>query len=158
MLNDVRYRSPSPPRPPSQTDSTHHRVRRGFTLVELISTCILLGVVFSVSIPLLMVVAHERRTAEQRQFALQHATNLLDRTLTRTWSDLPVGDQELTAAPDDVQSLLPGLDRQIEVRELSEAPRSKQVTVSIRWHGRSGELVAPVRLSAWVYPQGEDQP
>ncbi len=165
MLNDAKTRRPSPLRAHSQTDPKCQRgdcerpcARRGFTLVELISTCILMGVVFSVSIPLLTVVAHERRTAEQRQFALQHATNLLERTLTRTWSELPVGNQELAAAPADVQTLLPGLDRQVDVRELTEEPRSKQVSVSIRWHGRSGELVAPIRLSAWVYPNGEGQP
>ncbi len=132
--------------------------RRGFTLIELIATCILLGVVFSVSIPLLTVVAQERRSAEQRQFALQHAANLLERATTKSWSELPVGDQSLTDAPADVQTLLPGLERQVEVKELSETPRSKQVTVSIRWKSRSGQLVAPVRLSAWVYPNGEGQP
>ncbi len=130
--------------------------RRGFTLVELIATCILLGVVFSVSIPLLTVVARERRSAEQRQFALQHAANLLERATTRDWAELPVGNQELTAAPGDVQTLLPGLERQVEVRELPESPRSKQVTVSIRWTSRSGQPVAPIRLSAWVYPNGEE--
>lgn len=132
--------------------------RRGFTLIELIATCILLGVVFSVSIPLLTVVAHERRSAEQRQFALQHATNLLERATTKSWSELKVGNQELTAAPTDVQTLLPGLERRVEVKELSETPRSKQVEVSVRWKSRSGELVAPLRLSAWVYPNGEGQP
>jgi prepilin-type N-terminal cleavage/methylation domain-containing protein len=135
------------------------QTRRGFTLIELISTCILLGVVFSVSIPLLTVVAQERRSAEQRQFALQQATNLLERAMTKTWSELPVGTQELTAAPADVQTLLPGLERQVEVKELTETPRSKLVAVSIRWKSRSGEFVAPIRLSAWVYyPNGEGQP
>ena len=132
--------------------------RRGFTLIELIATCILLGVVFSVSIPLLTVVAHERRSVEQRQFALQHAANLLERATTKSWSDLPVGNQELADAPVDVQTLLPGLERQVEVAELPETLRSKQVTVSIRWKSRTGQLVAPIRLSAWVYPIGEGQP
>ena len=103
-------------------------------------------------------VAQERRSAEQRQFALQHATNLLERATTRSWTELPVGKLEFTAAPADVQSLLPGLEQQVEVKELAETPRSKQVTVSIRWKSRSGELVAPLRLSAWVYPNGEAQP
>ena len=78
--------------------------------------------------------------------------------MTNGWSQLPVGEQTLTAAPTDVQTLLPGLERQVEVKELLETPRSKQVVVSIRWKGRSGQLVAPVRLSAWVYAIGEVQP
>ena len=172
MLNTIRHRMHSHSKLPFKTGPTRGRglragqtppplrpqIRRGFTLVELIATCILLGVVFSVSIPLLTVVAHERRSAEQRQFALQHAANLLERATTRGWSDLPVGTQELTDAPADLRTLLPGLDRRVEVKELPEAVRPKQVTVSIRWKSRSGELVAPIRLSAWVYESGEVQP
>ena len=155
---------PSPQRKRKRTSWQHvlrgegNGARRGFTLIELFAACILLGVVFSVSIPLLTVVAHERRSAEQRQFALQHATNLLERATIKSWSELSVGNQELTAAPTDVQTLLPGLERRVEVKELSAAPRSKQVEVSVRWKSRSGELVAPLRLSAWVYPNGEGQP
>ena len=132
--------------------------RRGFTLVELISTCVLLGVVFSVSIPLLVTVARERLSAEQRQFALQHATNLLERAVVQDWSELPPGEQTLTAAPPDVLAMLPGLERQLTVTELSDEPRSKQVAVSIRWQGRAGHPVAPLALSAWVYPVQEGQP
>ena len=132
--------------------------RRGFTLVELISTCVLLGVVFSVSIPLLVTVARERLSAEQRQFALQHATNLLERAVVKDWSEFPPGEQTLTAAPPDVLAMLPGLERQLTVTELSDEPRSKQVAVSIRWQGRAGTVVAPLALSAWVYPVQEGQP
>ena len=133
-------------------------VRRGFTLVELISTCVLLGVVFSVSVPLLVTVARERLSAEQRQFALQHAANLLERAVVKDWSELPPGEQTLTATPPDVLAMLPGLERYLTVTELPEVPRSKQVTVSIRWQGRAGKTVAPLALSAWVYPTQEGQP
>ena len=133
-------------------------VRCGFTLIELISTCILLGVVFSVSVPLLMLVAQERKSAEQRQFAIQHAANLLEHVTAKSWAELSTGEQELTAAPDDLPIVLPGLERHIEVQELKEEPRSKQVAVSIRWKNRSGQLVAPIRLSAWVYANGEEAP
>jgi prepilin-type N-terminal cleavage/methylation domain-containing protein len=140
------------------TPRAESKSRGGFTLIELIATCILLGVVFSVSIPLLTVVAKERRSAEQRQFALQHVANLLEHAMTKGWAELPVGNQELASAPPEVQTLLPGLERQIEVKELSETPPSRQVTASIRWKGRSGEFVAPIQLSAWVYPSEEAQP
>ncbi len=135
------------------------RLRRsGFTLVELISTCVLLGVVFSVSIPLLVTVARERLSAEQRQFALQHATNLLERAVVKDWSELPPGEQTLTDAPPDVLAMLPGLERQLTVTERADGPPSKQLTVSIRWQGKAGRAVAPLALSAWVYPVQEGQP
>lgn len=133
-------------------------IRRGFTLVELIGTCILLGVVFSVSVPLLTLVARERRSTEQRQFALQHAANLLERATLKGWAELPVGEQELPAAPADLQSLLPGLERQVDVSEPADEVRSKQVAVSIRWKSAANQFVAPIRLVAWVYPIQEAQP
>ncbi len=129
-----------------------NRARHGFTLVELIATCILLGVVFSVSIPLLTVVARQRRIAEQRQFAIQHASNLLEHTTSRGWKKLAAGPQELTDAPDDLASLLPGLERRVEVKELSEEPRCKLVSVTIAWQSHIGQPVVPLQFSAWVYP------
>ena len=129
--------------------------RRGTTILELVATCILLGVVFSVSVPLLTVVSRERHAAEQRQFGLQHAANLLERTVARGWSRLTVGPQEIAAAESDLEFLLPGLERRVEVMSLSDDLNAKLVTVSIHWKSRAGQPIAPVRLSAWVYPKQE---
>lgn len=131
--------------------------QRGFTLIELIATCTLLGVVFTVAIPLLLLVAQERRSADQRQFAMQHAANLLERTTATGWKGLAVGDLELPAPPDDLVTLLPGLERRVEVKDLADTLRSKHVTASIRWKNRTGEYGPPIRLSAWVYSTEENQ-
>lgn len=126
--------------------------RSAFSLVELIAALILLGVVFSVSISMLATAARQRRAAEQRQFAIQHATNLLERTMTRTWSELPVGTQTLAPPPTDVQAVLPGLKCQIEVKALAQEVESKLITVTVHWNDFSGHELAPVHLSAWMYP------
>jgi len=131
--------------------SQGERPRSGFTLVELISTCILLGVVFSISIPLMTTIARERRVAEQRQFAVQHAANLLERFGSKSWSELSAGSQEIPSPSGDLQDLLPGLERSVEVKELTEEPQSKQIVVQVRWKHRSGEYLSPVKLSAWVF-------
>jgi hypothetical protein len=131
------------------------RSRRGATILELVATCILLGVVFSVSVPLLTVVARERRSAGQRQFAMQHAGNLLERTVARGWSNLSAGPQVIAPADSELESLLPGLEQRAEVRSLGEELDTKLVTVSIRWRNRAGQLIAPVQLSAWVHPTME---
>lgn len=128
---------------------------RGFTIVELIAALILLGVVFTTSISMLIVVARERRGAEQRQFARQHAANLLERHSARGWSELAPGMQTLAPASTELQSLLPDLDQRVEVTELKQEFNSKLLTVTIRWRNLHGQPVAPVQLSAWVYPLGE---
>lgn len=132
--------------------------RSAFSLVELIAALILLGVVFSVSISMLATAARQRRGAEQRQFAIQHATNLLERTMTHSWSELPVGTQTLAPPPADIQAILPGLKCEIDVKDLPQAVASKLITVTVRWKDFSGHELAPVHLSAWMYPMEAASP
>jgi type II secretory pathway pseudopilin PulG len=130
--------------------------RGGFTIVELISTLVLLGVVFTVTISLLAAVGHERRSTEQRQYALQHAANLLEHATARGWSKLQEGRQELGSAPADLQALLPELDQQLEVTKASDVT-AKRLTVSVGWKNRHGQFVSPIQLTTWVYPIEEPQ-
>lgn len=133
--------------------------RRGFSLVEMISTMILLGVIFTVSISTLAAVARQRRGTEQRQFALQHASNLLERTVTQGWSKLPAGGPIPTEpAAADIRAVLPELEQTVDVTESKQDFDSKRVTVSVRWKNSEGRLPTSIRLSAWVYPTEEPSP
>ncbi|HEY4261561.1 MAG TPA: type II secretion system protein [Schlesneria sp.] len=131
--------------------------RRAFTIVELIGTLILLGVVFTVSVSILVAVSRERKNTTQRQHALQHANSLLEHATARNWSELVAGTQEIPPTSSDLQALLPGIDQSLEVSEPG-ADRSKQLTVSIRWKNQQGQAVAPIQLVAWVYPSEEPLP
>src|SRR5258708_6372984 len=113
--------------------SVRWNARRGFTIVELIAALILLGILFTLSITVLTVVARERRSAEQRQFAVQHAANLLERTVMRAWSELSPGPQTLEPASAELSLLLPDLERRVEVTQLKPDYDSKLVAVTLRW-------------------------
>jgi type II secretory pathway pseudopilin PulG len=130
--------------------------RRGFTLAEMIATFVLLSAAISVAAPLLVTVSRQRVAIEQRQFAIQHAGNLLEVSAARPWTELPAGRQVLADAPADLERLLPELEQTLTVKELPEKPVSRQLTVSVRWRGHSGVAVEPVQLSAWVF-QTEEQ-
>ena len=130
-------------------------LRHGFSLIEMIGTCLLLGILFSITVPMLLVVARERRATEQRQCALQHATNLLERTTSQSWTDLEPGEVSLEPADTDLQTILPGLERSIIVKQVEGELVSRQIVASIRWQNRAGQIVAPLQLSAWVYPPRE---
>jgi type II secretory pathway pseudopilin PulG len=127
-------------------------LRSAFTFLELIGTCLLLGVLFSITVPMLLIVARERRSTEQRQLALQHAANLLERATQRGWSDLPPGDLAVPAADADLQIVLPGLERSLKVKQLEGERESRQITATLRWQTRAGPMASPLTLSAWVYP------
>ena len=129
--------------------------RIGFTIVEMIGTCLLLGAMFSMTVPMLLVVARERQMAEQRQFALQHATNLLEHMVARPWAELPIGESNIPEADADLVAVLPGLERTVFVKEFAASPESRQITASIRWRDSSRQLIQPIRVSAWVFAPKE---
>jgi type II secretory pathway pseudopilin PulG len=128
------------------------RHRSGFTVVELIATLILLGVVFTVSISILLAVTHSRRVAEQRQFAMQYAANLLEQAASRPWAELAPGPQPRTPIPPDLATVLPDLEQSIDVTDSPTEFHSRQISVTIRWKDRRGQSVAPMRLTGWAYP------
>ena len=129
--------------------------RDGFTIVEMIGTCILLGVLFSITVPMFVIIARERRSTEQRQFALQHAANLLEHPTTRRWSELEPGSLKLPEATADLQAVLPGMERTLIVRQIDGEIPSRQIVASIRWQGSAGQMVSPIQLSTWVFPTKE---
>ena len=128
---------------------------KGFTLVELIGTSLLLGILFSMTIPMLVIVAHERRSTQQRQFALQHLANLLEQSVTRDWNELIPGDLPIPIADPDLLVVLPGLEEHLTVKQIDLEPVSRQVIASIKWQNHSGQMNSNLELSAWVYPMKE---
>ena len=129
--------------------------RRGFTLVELIGTCLLLGILFSMTIPMFVIIARERRSTQQRQLALQHAANLLELSAARPWAELIPGDQSIPAPGPELLAVLPGMEQRLTVKQHTGEPISRQVIATVRWQNHSGHMNSSLDLSAWVYPTKE---
>lgn len=134
----------------------------GFTLVELIIALMLLGTAMAVILPLMVSVSYQRRAAEQRQYALILAENLLDDLVARPWSDIT--QDTLTAVvaevrdAEDVRGLiLPDLEREVTVTDQPD-DAAKQITLQLRWRNRAGDFTAPVSLSAWKFAPPEVTP
>ena len=125
--------------------------RAAFTVIELIATLILLGVVFTLSISVLAVVARQRHSAEQRQFALQHAANVLERAAAANWADVTSGAQPTPQVSTDLNRILPGLEQQLEASDPEEFG-GKRLSLSLRWKDRQGLYVSPIKLTTWIYP------
>jgi type II secretory pathway pseudopilin PulG len=133
----------------------HRPARSGFTIVETIGACVILGIIFSMTVPMFLVIARERHSTEQRQFALQHAVNLLEQATARRWSELEPGRLPVPDADADLATVLPGLERSLVVKSIDGSPESRQIVASIRWQSRPGQLVSPIEISAWIYSTGE---
>lgn len=116
----------------------------------------LLGVIFSVFVPMLLTIAHERRDAARTQIALQHAANVLEAVTLRPWAELqePLSGPELST---DQQRVFEELQQTISVMEVEGTPASKRVTVTLSWKHRSGQRTAPLMLHGWVTAPQEPQ-
>ncbi|MEI8381317.1 MAG: type II secretion system protein [Planctomycetota bacterium] len=137
----------------SQSTQTHRSVnsRSGFTLTEMIATFVLLGAAITLTAPFLVSVSRQRLAIEQRQFAIQHAGNVLERYSALPWEKLSPRTQTLADVPAELQTLLPDLKQSLEITEQAEKPISRQLRVSITWRGQSDVTVKPVQLSAWIF-------
>ena len=133
-------------------------LRGGFTLIEMIATCGLLAAVIAFIMPLLLVIHAERRATEQRQFALQHLANLLERPSLISWNELPVGPMKAPELSADLVAVLPGAEHSLEVRNVSDDENARQIVARIRWLKRAELYYPEVQLVRWVTRSEEAQP
>lgn len=145
-------------KPPQKCAVFNHTFTSGFTIVEMIGALTIVGIMVSIVVPVFLIVARERHATEQRQFALQHASNLLEQPVTRPWSELEPGELNLPDASADLASLLPKLERKLVVRDVDGSIPTRQLTISIRWQDRAGQMVAPIQISTFVFRSKEDAP
>lgn len=136
---------------------------RGFTIVELIGALLLLGIAMGVTLPLMVTISAQRKAAEQRQSALLHAENLLDRCLAHPWPEVTTErlNGELAEPTSSLDSPLPvhlpQLARHITVTERPD-DAAREITVELRWHDAAGQETAPVKLSGWKFSPAETSP
>lgn len=117
----------------------------------------LLGVLFSVFVPMLLTISHERRDAVREQVALQHAANVLEEVTLRPWAELTetISGPEL---PVEQQPLLPNFEQTVTATEVDGTPATKRITVAVSWKHRSGHQTHPLTLHGWVTAPQEKQP
>ncbi len=151
-------------RPSGRTGSTPMvRDRRGYTIVELVVTSILLGAVFSSLAPILGSVNRLRQSGERRQLALLEVANLMEELSTRPWAQLTAEGTEGIVLSDAVAAALPDAELAIRITPedsevAADAIEVRRIEISLRWREQGEQFIAPVRLVTWRYAPtaGED--
>lgn len=134
--------------------SARRPIRRAFTLLELIVTCLLLGVLFTAMVPLLATTARQRQASDRRLAATNHASNVLERWTALDYAELTVGSTTNHPLPDEVARLLPGGVTEVSVADETAGPPARRIAVTVRWQDRHGPA-RPVRLTGWVFHSRE---
>ena len=128
-----------------------HVARRGFTMLELMITMILLGAVIVTVTPLLRWAAVQYREADRRGVALQEIQNVLERLSARSYESLTPETVNGIEISGSTRSRLREPRLKITL-EASEEPQAKQIVVELHWKDAVGNEVTPVRLTTWVFP------
>ena len=128
--------------------------RRGFTLLELVTALVLIGVLMATVVPLMAWTGAIRISNDHRELAVQETANLLERLTTQDWDRITQASADQLQLSEQVISSLPAASLTVEVVPAEIDLPAKRVTVELNWNNREGDSVTPARLMTVVYQQG----
>lgn len=134
---------------------TTRPVRRAFTTLELAVSVLTVMTAMGMTVKVLGWVGTERRAADRRQWAAQVASNVLERASSEPFDRVTADTVKAIASRTDAARSLPGAEWEVSVVDEDPSPvPARRVTLRLRWTERSGNWVAPVRLTSWVFRGG----
>jgi Tfp pilus assembly protein PilV len=125
--------------------------RRGFLLLEVIVSSVLLAALTMVCLKYFLVAAAQRQSTDQRLTAMREAENIMERLSVRPWSELTPETLSKQSLSPEIQRFMPDAELKIDIADEETKPPAKRITVSIRWQDQNGQWTEPVRLVAWSY-------
>ena len=125
--------------------------RQGFSIVEMIVSAILLGVVLTTTVPLLGWAAGQRHASRQRQFALNEVANVMEQLTLRSWETVTKQSAREIELSEPARAYLTDGRLTVAVSQPKGGPPAKRITVELSWKNRAGEFVSPASLTAWIY-------
>jgi hypothetical protein len=110
-------------------------------------------VAMSLTVKVLSWVGVQRRVWERRQWAVQEASNQMERLTCRPFDEVTPASVKEAKLSTQAQATLPEAELKIELKDNDSVggPGSKRIIVQVRWKNRGGEWDAPVRLTSWVF-------
>jgi hypothetical protein len=130
--------------------------RRGSLLAEVAMSGAMLMIAMALTVKVLGWVGVERKVWDRRQWAAQEAANAMEQITSKPFGDVSAETARKFSLSPEARRLLPDAELKVEVTENDQAggAGSKRIALQLRWHNRSGEWDAPVRLVSWIYRGG----
>jgi type II secretory pathway pseudopilin PulG len=130
----------------------------GFTVLEVMAAAVMLAAAMVITVQVLALSRAQARDSQRRQLAIQVAGNLLERLTATNWDRLDSAVADAKERSKESVSRLPGGELDVTIESDSAPPRSRRITVTIRYRSRGGEFTSPVRLTAWSFAaEGTDE-
>jgi hypothetical protein len=133
-----------------------HRRRGGYGLAEVAMALLLLMAAMTFTVKALGLAAAERKSADQRLCATLAVSNVLERATAHSFDDVSEARVRSLLDAEHADDSLPGADWRVEVVDDPIGKlAAKRITARLRWKQRSENWDAPVRISAWVFPDAK---
>jgi type II secretory pathway pseudopilin PulG len=133
------------------------RTETGFTVLEVIVSMILLGVVLSLIAPLAKRANEQRQRNEDRRAALFELSNVLEQQVAEPDRWPADAETQLAAVPAHLQGHFPQAEFTVS-RQRVENPAGYRFDAAFTWMEPNGRRAAPLRLSAFAFPKAEGTP
>src|SRR5262249_50058546 len=131
--------------------------QRGGLLLDAAMATALLTIVMSVALQVVERITSQRRVADRRQFALQTASNALERLSLRQWDDLSSGPFAKFELDVEEKAMLPEAQCAVNVtqEEMSSGNSAmKAISLELSWRDKPGARLSSVKLTTWVSRAG----
>jgi type II secretory pathway pseudopilin PulG len=124
---------------------------KAFTLLELSVAAALIAALLVTTLQMLRALEDFRKTSRRRAYAQQAVAAVAEQAANVGWSELNSAAANNIAIPVKLRPYLS--DGKLAVAVTDEtAPTAKRISVEMTWAERSGRVIAPVRLTTWVFP------
>lgn len=131
--------------------TSRQRRRKGTLTNEAIMAIALAVTLLAGLAQFLAVTVVQRRVREQRVCAQREAGNLMERLMSRSWSNLTPELASETKLSRIGQATLKDGQVQIRLREEQQPMPAKRIEIRIDWQTGTGARAVPVTLVAWKY-------
>ena len=119
-------------------------------MVEMITGLIMLGVVLTVTVPILKSINQTRRLNEQRRIATLELGNLMEQVATWPAARLKAEELQQLKLSANAQSQLLEADLKSTATPSAEPAGVTRVELSLAWSPVDNVKLEPVRLTAWL--------
>ena len=117
-----------------------------------------LVVVMGLTVRVLATVAQERKSNMERQQAALAAGNLMERITAHPFEQVTPELARQFSLSDRARRSLRDCELAIAIsggeKSAAGSPEAKRISIRLRWRGRSGQWLSPVRLTSWLEPEG----
>lgn len=125
--------------------------RSGFTLMEILASCLLLAALLTLCVQLVGASTTQRKAAALRETALLEAANAMERMVAGSWDSLTSEAAGQAALSPEAAESLPGGKLAVEIEPVEDDPAARRIAVEVRWEPAPGRAPERVRLVAWRY-------